>query len=504
MSHPGKISWIPLASAATLMASPMLPAQDWQTVDDFALGAGNAEAHGVATDAAGGIYVVGTANGHGIVRYSADDGSNWITRDDFVYPATNNGLNAVMVDDQGSVFVGGSSAGHWNVRRSTDRGATWETVDDYFRPFIPPDQPGISGAVTSLGSDGQGRVYGAGPMRLFGCPCYNTWWIRGSSIGGTNWSDKLVMGSGYGGIGQAACAGTDVYVTGTADSDRGDGDLRLILRSSDHGATWSTVFQATNDVHTAITADPGGNLYFAGASWGSNSIVWLVRRAAPGGTNWTPLDGSSYAEVPPVTEGQPYGASIAVGSVAVDAAGNVAVTGAFLVYWVISHPPYTTYGADQTWVTGQYSAATGQWRTTDQFSYSTNRQGSARGIAIAPSGSEFAVGFGTSDSGQRRWVVRKQAAPSPLALATALEAEVNHVIARSAIAGGRARMLLALVDRIVAGIEQGEPAFVCKRAGTFSKKVQEFVEQGTLSQSDGQLLMNGTENLRLTLGCRSN
>ena len=75
MGHPNRISSILLALAFTLMGKVVLPAQDWQTVDDFALGSGNAAAHGVAADAAGGIYVVGTANGHGIVRYSADGGS---------------------------------------------------------------------------------------------------------------------------------------------------------------------------------------------------------------------------------------------------------------------------------------------------------------------------------------------------------------------------------------------------------------------------------------------
>ena len=63
--------WIPLAMAATLMGKLAASAQDWQTVDDFGLAGGDAEAHGVAVDAAGRIYVVGTANGHAIVRYSA-------------------------------------------------------------------------------------------------------------------------------------------------------------------------------------------------------------------------------------------------------------------------------------------------------------------------------------------------------------------------------------------------------------------------------------------------
>src|SRR6516165_6266968 len=109
-----------LALAPMLIGQLALQAQGWQTVDDFALGNGDAVAHGVATDAAGGIYVVGTANGHGIVRYSADNGANWITRDDFRYPSvTNTIFNAVIVDQNGAVYVGGVAAegasfvGHW-------------------------------------------------------------------------------------------------------------------------------------------------------------------------------------------------------------------------------------------------------------------------------------------------------------------------------------------------------------------------------------------------------
>src|SRR5690242_7300949 len=114
--------WISLAVAATLMGKLAVFSQDWRTVDDFALAGGDAEAHGVAVDGAGRIYVVGTANGHAIVRYSPDGGSTWITRDEFVYnSSSDNAFNAVTVDNQGTVFVGGTGDGHWIVRRSSDQ-----------------------------------------------------------------------------------------------------------------------------------------------------------------------------------------------------------------------------------------------------------------------------------------------------------------------------------------------------------------------------------------------
>jgi len=486
-SNPGGVT-------ATLMIHVDAPSQDWQTVDDFVLGSGNAEANGVTTDAAGGVYVVGAASGHGIVRYSPDGGSTWITRDDFVYgSSTNNVFNAVMVDNQGTVFVGGGSGGyggngngHWIVRRSTDQGLTWETVDDYWRPPNPPGLPGTNGIVYSLCSDGHGRVYGAGPLIMTYCPCYNTWWVRGSSIGGTNWDTKLVYFSGYGGIRGATCAGDDVYVTGSADGED-MADLGLILRSSDHGASWTPAFALLHDYHDALTADSAGNLYSAGNSVTSTSIVFLVRQSAPGGTNWVTLDSSSYE---PSLNGLPVsgGFYLYPTSIAVDAAGNVCVAG-------------TTYNSKQNWFTRQYSVATGRWSTTDLFSYSTNESAIALGTTFAPSG-VFAVGYSTSDTGQQHWVVRKRAAPSPAELARVLQTDVTDLVASSAIARDRARVLLSIVDRIVAEMEQGQSAVVCNSLHTFSTKVQQLVDQRTLAQSDAELLINGTVNLSQILGCQ--
>src|SRR5205085_2302155 len=200
----------------------------------------------------------------------------------------------------------------------------------------------------------------------------------------------------------------------------------------------------------AITADPAGNVYTAGYSETSTSIIWLVRQAAPGGTNWATLDRSSYE---PWLNGswRPGGYYPLATSIAVDAAGDVCVTG-----YLIVNPTGATNGLRPGWYTRQYAAATRQWSTTDPFSYSTNVQGSALGAAFAPSGSVFTVGYGTSESGQQRWLVRKRPAPSPVSQARALEKAVNDMVARAAIAGERANVLLAILDRIAPNIEQGK------------------------------------------------
>jgi hypothetical protein len=120
---------------------------------------------------------------------------------------------------------------------------------------------------------------------------------------------------------------------------------------------------------------------------------------------------------------------------------------------------------------------------------------------FAPSG-VFVIGFGTSDTGQEHWVVRKRAAPSPAELAQALRQELTDLTARSAIPRARANVLLSTLDRLVAEMEQGQSALACNSLSTFSKKIQQFVNQGILAQSDAELLINGTANLSQTLGCQ--
>jgi hypothetical protein len=401
--------WIPFAVAATLMGTVVVPAQNWQTVDDFALAGGDAEAHGVAVDAAGMIYVVGNANGHGIVRSSCDGGTNWVTQDDFVYPSVpNNVFNTVTITPHGDLFVGGSSGLHWIVRRSRNQGVSWETVDDYYRPMIDPSHPGTNGVVYSLSSDSQGRVYAAGLMWLTG-PSYDYWWVRGSDISGTNWDTKLVKSSIYGDVAQITCANEDVYVTGSIVLD--PPNFGLILRSSNHGASWSTVSDTTNEFYDTITADSAGNIYCAGNSRNSNLVDWLVRKAAPGSTDWTIIDRSTYS----ISNGN--GDQANPHSIAVDAAGNICVAGQFVKSYFYETNGHG--GAYWTWFTRQYSAATGEWNTTDLFSYSTNSTSStnthaiANGTAIAPDGSTFVVGYGTSDLGQHRWIVRKESPFTP-------------------------------------------------------------------------------------------
>jgi len=97
--------------------------------------------------------------------------------------------------------------------------------------------------------------------------------------------------------------------------------------------------------------------------------------------------------------------------------------------------------------------------------------------------------------------VRKRAASSPAELARALQQEVTDLIVRSAIARQRAKVLFSILDKMVAEMKRGHTGVVCNSLRTFSKKVQQFVDQGSLAQSDAESLINGSANLSLLLGC---
>src|SRR4029077_18219319 len=161
-------------------------------------------------------------------------------------------------------------------------------------------------------------------------------------------------------IARATCAREDVYVTGSTDG-QDDAGVGLILRSSDHGGTWTPVFQGIHDHHREITADSAGNLYSAGYSSTSTSIVWLVRQSAPGGTTWITLDSLSSETFPNGLS--PGGYYPSATSIAVDAAGNVCVAGQLLGSVINPITGGATYS--QNWFTRQYLVATGQWSTTD-------------------------------------------------------------------------------------------------------------------------------------------
>ena len=101
--------------------------------------------------------------------------------------------------------------------------------------------------------------------------------------------------------------------------------VAVVRKSSDGGATWSTVDSFSNGEanpgyeYNAITSDAAGTLYAVGDNFWFSPYpsVWMVRKSTDGGANWTTTAMIAEAIGP---GGTPAG-------IAADAAGNVYVAG---------------------------------------------------------------------------------------------------------------------------------------------------------------------------------
>ncbi|MGA2557095.1 MAG: hypothetical protein ABSG04_12565, partial [Verrucomicrobiota bacterium] len=159
--------------ALAVAAPSTLPAQTWQTVDDFQYTLGHHSfAFGCGADGLGNFYVAGrgqdSANlNHALVMRSSDAGATWQTIQDYTYPsATATGFVSIGIDSAQNLYALGSATfttggTHWLVRKSAYLGngtwAAWQTVDDFQYAT-----GWSSGASTGLAEDSSGNLYIAG------------------------------------------------------------------------------------------------------------------------------------------------------------------------------------------------------------------------------------------------------------------------------------------------------------------------------------------------------
>src|SRR6185436_15668097 len=155
------------------------------TVDDFIYSPTRiTEAHTVATDAAGNIYVGGlgyeviqsgkttTVVRHALIRKSTDGGNTWATLD------TASGSDADLTDlmqTASGLYAVGRLNGYWTVRRSTNQGATWTSLDQF---HLSKSGTAIANGITT---DPSGVLYVAGSSDA-------RWIVRKSTNGGLSWT----------------------------------------------------------------------------------------------------------------------------------------------------------------------------------------------------------------------------------------------------------------------------------------------------------------------------
>ena len=322
--------------AATAMAGDTYVAWKRQ------LGTANGDyAIGVATDAAGNVYLTGNtygslggANKGGsdafVAKYAADGHPLWkrqLGTSDYDF------ASGVATDAAGNVYLAGYTRGSLG---GTNKGGSDAFVEKYAADGHPlwKRQPGTSAddVATGVATDAAGNVYLAG-------------WTLGS-LGGANmghssdaflakyaadgqllWKRQLGTAGGDSAHGVATDAAGNVYLWGNTEGSLGgpfEGgfyDAFVAKYATDGHLLWTQQLgTASSDYAYGVATDGAGNVYLTGSTSGSlggaNKGRWdafVTKYAADGHRLWTRQLGTA-------------GYDDATG-VATDAAGNVYLTG---------------------------------------------------------------------------------------------------------------------------------------------------------------------------------
>jgi hypothetical protein len=402
--------------ATALLAQTQLPAQTWQTVDDFQYTAGKgATALGAGLDTQSNLYTAGWAYDaaniqHALVMRSSDQGATWETIEDFNYrPGTNTYFLSFAVDPAQNLYAVGvanmaplsGAPDHWIVRKSADHGATWTTVDD----FVPDSGVGDGRNVASgVAVDGVGNVYVVGMVHKrvgMSSHSYEFWVVRKSADAGATWTtvDQYGYPNAPESVASAVLATpAGLFVCGLSVATSGRGPQWVVRKCANAGTTWTTVdnFYSSTAFNqpNALTADAAGNVYVGGFSdintAGSYAHYWVVRKGTNGGASWQTVDAFRYFPYPTT-----FTANDALG-MGTDALGNVYAVGSGTDANRVGH-----------WVVRGSANQGASWVTVDDFQYASGQYSAAHGFGLDAAGNVYVCGTGTDPVSGGHWLVRK-------------------------------------------------------------------------------------------------
>lgn len=290
-----------LASVPESCASHSSPASalpELETLDRFEFeGSEPTMASRIVVDGAGGLfyscYVGAPVYTQWLVRKSSDEGRTWANSDSFHTGAGQwNYPTGIAADSDGNLFVSGVSEDLGGifamVRKSTDHGATWTTAARYRKP-------GSAGCKSyNVKSFGGGLVFTLG--RHAGGVLH--WLIRRSTDGGVTWADvddpHATESYTSKVLDMARARNGDLVAFGFLDS--ASKEAWLFRRSSDDGGTWTDLSSdhtqaGFTDVAGGLTATASGALIAAGWTIDPQGpIRALLRKSTDSGATWSTVD----------------------------------------------------------------------------------------------------------------------------------------------------------------------------------------------------------------------
>ncbi len=371
-------------------------------------GSGNRydDAHAIAVDNAGGVYVTGFTSGYGssydyaTVRYDVSDGSEtWVAR--YNGPGnSSDGAYAIAVDNSGGVFVTGASYGgsrtdedYVTIRyNATDGGQTW--LARYDGPGKGYDD------AYAVAVDNAGGVYVTGYSYSGPDTDDDYATIRYSATDGSETWVAFYNGPGNStdqAQGIAVSSSGGVYVAGYSYGSGTKYDYATIRYSASSGSeTWAARWNLSlsTEYGQKIVCDAGGYVYACGygeGPTGSYDYITIKYDPVAGDTLWV-----RYYDGPGYGDDKAY-------AIAVDNAGGVYVTGQSAGLSTgddYATVKYNTLDGSLGWPSLTSGAA--------RYSYSGSLTDQATAIAADNAGGIYVTGYSTG-SGKDYATVRYDA-----------------------------------------------------------------------------------------------
>jgi uncharacterized delta-60 repeat protein len=339
------------------------------------------EAEALALDAAGNVHVAGTVETASefadivLIKYDTDGNELWVRQYDG--PAGyEDDVNAMAVDAAGNVYLVGTSMNSmWygsndyaTVKYDKDGNKIWAVGYDGPKSGID------TGSAVAV--DGSGNVYITGASEGVGTALdFAT--LKYNSAGELQWVKRYHNSGDEVAVALALDKDGNIAVAGSGDRSGSSVDYLVVKYDNSGNELWAAYLDSpghAQDNLAALAVDSSGGIFVTGTAgnelWAANSGYLTAGFSAGGALQWSArYDG-------------PGNGWDRASALAIDAAGNIVVTG-------------QSKGADTAsdFATVAYSPATGAVQWIERYSGSGAFDDSAQAVCADSSGNVYVTGY---------------------------------------------------------------------------------------------------------------